>query len=576
MAEVEPTRSLFWRKPVVGVLVSGILVTGLIAAALAFSRHQTDIYHERLDRIDTDLNQPIQLLAQAEDGFLTTQATIETVTATSSDQGAAAVLAQALTEGSTAKRRWAEFKARPTRLPEEQAARDAVDIAIAADDAAGQKLGIAVLAPTRDPIAVQQTAATQQASAAQVQASLERLDNDIYVPALGAQLTALADEASAAGGAVLAAMVIVVVLGVVLTALGYRRASRVEAEIAVERAQQDQVAAENALDARLQHALDMADNEPLVVGVIARAVARTDGGPPVDFLLAASTHGTFEHAVDDPDESGRCRVATPAECPAANHGKELVFLDSHALDACPHLVQRSVVPTAAVCTPVSIAGHAVGVIHECYLDQPPAPPHRVSELGIVARKAGERLGTIRAFARSETQAQTDPLTGLLNRRSLQEAVDRLERDTNDYSVAYADLDHFKVLNDTYGHDVGDRALRLFCTVLRSNVRPDDVVARYGGEEFVVVLPRCSPSEAVPVLRRVQQSLADTLRADGMAPFTVSIGIASAVHGGTFDEVLMLADGSLLRAKDDGRNRIVVNGVDEPVLGPEAPAPDDDR
>jgi len=83
-------------------------------------------------------------------------------------------------------------------------------------------------------------------------------------------------------------------------------------------------------------------------------------------------------------------------------------------------------------------------------------------------------------------------------------------------VAYADLDHFKVLSDTHGHEAGDRALRLFCTVLRTNVRPEDIVARYGGEEFVVVLPRCRPDDAVPVLERVQRALTDTLRADAVA------------------------------------------------------------
>jgi len=218
--------------------------------------------------------------------------------------------------------------------------------------------------------------------------------------------------------------------------------------------------------------------------------------------------------------------------------------------------------------PVSIAGHAIGVVHEVFPKAGPVPPHRLRELEIVARKAGERLGTIRAFARSETQAHTDPLTGLLNRRSLEQAVERLTTDGVDYTLAYADLDHFKDLNDTFGHDTGDRALRLFCSVLSANVRPDDIVARHGGEEFAIILPRCAPTDAVPVLRRVQESLADTVRADGIPPFTVSIGVASNRYGGTFEEVLALADGCLLHAKDQGRNRIVVAGVAESFPGPE--------
>jgi len=82
-----------------------------------------------------------------------------------------------------------------------------------------------------------------------------------------------------------------------------------------------------------------------------------------------------------------------------------------------------------------------------------------------------------------------------------------------------------------------------------------------------VLPRCAPAEAVPVLQRVQSALADTVRADRVPTFTVSIGVASTHSGGTFEETLSLADGCLRHAKDQGRNRIVVAGADEPYLGP---------
>ena len=283
--------------------------------------------------------------------------------------------------------------------------------------------------------------------------------------------------------------------------------------------------------------------------------------PSVDFLLAESSLAPFEHVLSEPqDPAQRCPVSSPKECPVARHGQGLVFEDSRALDACPFLVDRGPdTAAAAVCTPVSVAGRITGVLHEAYLGAGSVPPHRVRQLEIVARKAGERLGMLRAFERSETQAQTDPLTGLLNRRSLEAAVEELHRQKVHYTVAYADLDHFKALNDTHGHEAGDRALRLFCTVLRTNVRPEDIVARYGGEEFVVVLPRCRPEDAVPVLERVRRALADTLRADAAPPFTVSMGVASDHLGGTFEEILFIADGCLLHAKDQGRDRIVVAG-----------------
>ena len=90
---------------------------------------------------------------------------------------------------------------------------------------------------------------------------------------------------------------------------------------------------------------------------------------------------------------------------------------------------------------------------------------------------------LRAFSKSEVQAHTDPLTGLMNRRSLEVQVRALTEEDRPYIVAYGDLDHFKQLNDVYGHDAGDRALRLFARVAHS-LRPN-TSARYGGEEFVV-------------------------------------------------------------------------------------------
>jgi diguanylate cyclase (GGDEF)-like protein len=184
----------------------------------------------------------------------------------------------------------------------------------------------------------------------------------------------------------------------------------------------------------------------------------------------------------------------------------------------------------------------------------------VARLEIVAHKSGDRIGMLRAFSRSETEAHTDQLTGLLNRRSLEEAVHRVTETGRPYSVAYGDLDHFKQLNDTYGHDAGDRALRLFSTVLRDSVRPNDIPARYGGEEFVIILPDCSVADTVQVLERVRENLARAQAVATAAPFTVSFGIAHAEADATFDDVLKVADTALGRAKAEGRDRIVATAA----------------
>ena len=132
-----------------------------------------------------------------------------------------------------------------------------------------------------------------------------------------------------------------------------------------------------------------------------------------------------------------------------------------------------------------------------------------------------------------------------------------------------DLDHFKTLNDTHGHEAGDQALRLFSRVLRDSIRPNDLAARYGGEEFVVLLPDCNVESATIVLERVRERLALALTAGRVPAFTASFGIASSSDADTFDEVLAVADRALLSAKAAGRNRVIV--AVESVAYPSQPA-----
>jgi diguanylate cyclase (GGDEF)-like protein len=151
-----------------------------------------------------------------------------------------------------------------------------------------------------------------------------------------------------------------------------------------------------------------------------------------------------------------------------------------------------------------------------------------------------------------------------------------------FAVVYGDLDHFKQLNDVFGHDAGDRALRTFSQVLRDALRPSDIACRYGGEEFVIVLPACGTDEAVAVLGRVRERMARRLESGHLPHFTVSFGVASSEQAADFEGVVALADEALLRAKAAGRDRIVVaheaRTDDGPAAGgddgPRPPAPAD--
>jgi len=207
----------------------------------------------------------------------------------------------------------------------------------------------------------------------------------------------------------------------------------------------------------------------------------------------------------------------------------------------------------------------MGVMHanSPHLEIPSAMS--VTTLELISRRAGERLSMLRAFARSEMQAKTDPLTGLLNRRSLEASAQDLVDNGESYVTAYADLDHFKTLNDVHGHDAGDRALRLFARVLRDSVRPSDIPARYGGEEFVVVLPNCGLADAALVMERVRGALAGAIAGGAGPEFTVSVGIAESSITNTFSETVEAADSALLRAKATGRDRVVVAGSPETAV-----------
>lgn len=164
---------------------------------------------------------------------------------------------------------------------------------------------------------------------------------------------------------------------------------------------------------------------------------------------------------------------------------------------------------------------------------------------------------LRAFALSQTEANSDSLTGLMTRRSVEQSVRDLKENSVAYAVAYGDLDKFKELNDVFGHDAGDRSLRTFSQVLRDSLRPSDIPSRYGGEEFVIVLPMCPIDEAAQVLERVRRRLADRLTVGNLPEFTVSFGLASSDQAADFQQVVSLADEALLSAKAGGRNKTVV-------------------
>jgi diguanylate cyclase (GGDEF)-like protein len=175
----------------------------------------------------------------------------------------------------------------------------------------------------------------------------------------------------------------------------------------------------------------------------------------------------------------------------------------------------------------------------------------------------------RLVANLETEARVDPLTGLLNRRGLEERLaaelSRAARDGSPLGVVAFDLDHFKAVNDEHGHEVGDRVLAWLGALLREQGRGVDVTARVGGEEFVVLLPRADADAATVYAERVRRAVEAVRPGTGRArlglseslPLSVSAGVAAATAPIDGAALMAAADQALYSAKRAGRNRTVI-------------------
>ena len=170
-------------------------------------------------------------------------------------------------------------------------------------------------------------------------------------------------------------------------------------------------------------------------------------------------------------------------------------------------------------------------------------------------------------------AVTDSLTGLYVRRyfmvKLQEEMHRSERYSKRLSIIMADLDRFKRINDTYGHDAGDRALKTISQFLQKNIRDVDAIARYGGEEFVMLVPDADKEAAFCLAERLREELGKA-KLDDLPPITISLGIATyPSDGADIEELIKKADAAMYAAKQQGRNKSVKYSSDIKLIRDDA-------
>lgn len=272
-------------------------------------------------------------------------------------------------------------------------------------------------------------------------------------------------------------------------------------------------------------------------------------------VLAGSEGKAYQEKVNNNEI--RCRSFKPGEGIAGrvfltarpivvnNIKKDDVFVDSEA----------SYVRSIA-CIPMVVYNDVIGVINvtnKRYGRQ--FTDDDVEMLKAVADQAAVAINKAQLW----DMAVTDSLTGLYVRRyfmvKLHEEVHRAERYNNILSIVMADLDRFKNINDTYGHDVGDRVLKEIGRFLQQNVRDVDMVARYGGEEFVILIPEAAKDAAYSMSERLRKKFSK-LKFDNLPQITISLGIATFPFDGKQPEdLLKKADSAMYAAKKAGRNQV---------------------
>jgi len=184
---------------------------------------------------------------------------------------------------------------------------------------------------------------------------------------------------------------------------------------------------------------------------------------------------------------------------------------------------------------------------------------------MVAERVALAISNLRLRETLRMQSIRDPLTNLYNRRYMDETMhrelSRASRRGHSIGIIMMDIDHFKVFNDSYGHEAGDVILQTLGAYLLMNVRNEDSVCRYGGEEFIIIMPECTLEETVQranELRKGAEALTISYRGTLLGGLTLSGGVAAYPrNGATFTELLQACDRALYRAKQMGRNQIAV-------------------
>ena len=357
---------------------------------------------------------------------------------------------------------------------------------------------------------------------------------------------------------------LVIVLSLVFAVIGQMLLTRSQRR---ERLQHELARVQRETQREFSEALQVTENEAEAYGLIKRHLERVLPASLVTVMSHNNSRDRLEPRTELASESALARRlldAEPRSCLAIRLAREHAQgIAEQGLLNC-EMCAGSLLST---CVPSLVSGEVIGAV----LVQHPDPLGEAQHEQIVATvgQAAPTLGNLRNLALAESRALTDALTGLPNSRAAHDSLKRMaaqaSRTLSPLSVIMVDLDHFKQINDTLGHEKGDEALAAAGDALGSSVRASDFVGRYGGEEFLVLLPNTDQSGALELAEKLRLAISQ-LRIPGTERnLTTSCGVATYPDDAHEPEQLLrLADRALYAAKSAGRNRVATAGSDDPT------------
>lgn len=380
---------------------------------------------------------------------------------------------------------------------------------------------------------------------------------------LSQRLQATSDRAAVAG--LVATLTNILVLAAMLVTgqrvLRQRNAAEHKAQAAAGQAKvtAERIASQNDLlfrSAELMHSLELAESVDESAGIIASYLPRMLPRLSGSLYLYNNSRDLLERKAGWGEFAAEPETIEALDCWALRRGSPHPYSEGDGL-ACRHSADTRV---DRLCLPLVTQGDVIGCLTVTGDELSRGDQTQRVWIGQVAEQLGLALSNVKLRVSLRQQSIIDPLTQLYNRRYLDEILKReLARSSRSgvpLSVLVLDLDHFKRINDTYGHEGGDAILRKVALILRENIRSADVACRMGGEEMVVLLPECDIENAVrrADALRLLISAGDVLHDGQRIGATTSIGVASyPAHGHNAQTLVHAADLALYEAKHGGRN-----------------------